>query len=530
MSTKELLAQFHEIATNPAKVKADYLAKGRKIVLTTYYTPEELIHSMGIVPMAAYGADIQLNEAKKYFPTFICSVLQSILELGMRGTYDGVSAIVIPSLCDSLKCLGENWKYAVPSIPFIPMTYPQNRKPAYGKEFTKAGYERVKEDLIKATGLSFDEEKLKESIKIYNEHNAVMREFSKVAAKHPELSAQDRSDVFKSAGFILKEEHTAMVKELLASLEKDTPQGEKTKVYVSGILADAPAFLEIFDENGLMIAADDIFTQSRLYRTDCITDNEDSAMDALAAKFSAMDNCSLLYDVDKKRVQMIVDEAKAADAKGVILVLTKFCDPEEFDNPLIKKACDAPEADVHFLVGGTQTNYVVIRPILRPYQGVISAVTGHINVHETGAGEATGHKVLALPSKDGKITASQVRAYYDAHWNDADHEHIVQPGMVYISHPTENGTIYSKSELQELYATCKELGLPLFMDGARMGYGLMSEISDMTLADIAANTVVLYIGGSKVGALFGEAVVITKSAIKKDFRYCMKQSVAMLAK
>ena len=196
----------------------------------------------------------------------------------------------------------------------------------------------------------------------------------------------------------------------------------------------------------------------------------------------------------------------------------------------IKKACDAPEADVHFLVGGTQTNYVVIRSILRPYQGVISAVTGHINVHETGAVEATGHKVLALPSEDGKITASQVRAYYDAHWNDADHEHIVQPGMVYISHPTENGTIYSKSELQELYATCKELGLPLFMDGARMGYGLMSEKSDMTLADIAANTDVFYIGGTKVGALFGEAVVITKSALKKDFRYCMKQSGAMLAK
>ena len=196
----------------------------------------------------------------------------------------------------------------------------------------------------------------------------------------------------------------------------------------------------------------------------------------------------------------------------------------------IKKACDAPEADVHFLVGGTQTNYVVIRSILRPYQGVISAVTGHINVHETGAVEATGHKVLALPSKDGKITASQVRAYYDAHWNDADHEHIVQPGMVYISHPTENGTIYSKSELQELYATCKELALPLFMDGARMGYGLMSEKSDMTLADIAANTDVFYIGGTKVGALFGEAVVITKSALKKDFRYYMKQSGAMLAK
>ena len=196
----------------------------------------------------------------------------------------------------------------------------------------------------------------------------------------------------------------------------------------------------------------------------------------------------------------------------------------------IKKACDAPEADVHFLVGGTQTNYVVIRSILRPYQGVISAVTGHINVHETGAVEATGHKVLALPSEDGKITASQVRAYYDAHWNDADHEHIVQPGMVYISHPTENGTIYSKSELQELYATCKELGLPLFMDGARMGYGLMSEKSDMTLADIAANTDVFYIGGTKVGALCGEAVVFPPHNTPKHFVTQIKQRGALLGK
>lgn len=196
----------------------------------------------------------------------------------------------------------------------------------------------------------------------------------------------------------------------------------------------------------------------------------------------------------------------------------------------IKNACDAPEADVHFLVGGTQTNYIVIRSILRPYQGVISAETGHINVHETGAIEATGHKVLPLPSEDGKITAAQVRECYEAHWNDENHEHMVQPGMVYISHPTENGTIYSKQELEALYATCKELGLPLFLDGARMGYGLMSEKSDLTLPDIAANTDVFYIGGTKVGALFGEAVVITNPMLKKDFRYCMKQSGALLAK
>lgn len=196
----------------------------------------------------------------------------------------------------------------------------------------------------------------------------------------------------------------------------------------------------------------------------------------------------------------------------------------------IKAACKAPEADVHFLVGGTQANFTVISSILRPHQGVVSAVTGHINVHETGAVEATGHKVLALPSEDGKITAAQVKEMYDTHWADSDHEHVVQPGMVYISHPTENGTLYSKEELEAMYAVCQELGLPLFMDGARMGYGLMSEASTLSLADIARLTDVFYIGGTKVGALFGEAVVITNVALKKDFRYLMKQHGGMLAK
>lgn len=196
----------------------------------------------------------------------------------------------------------------------------------------------------------------------------------------------------------------------------------------------------------------------------------------------------------------------------------------------IKAACGQPEADVHFLVGGTQANFTVISSILRPHQGVVSACTGHINVHETGAIEATGHKVLPLPSEDGKITAAQVREVYDAHWGDETHEHIVQPGMVYISHPTENGTLYSKDELKALYETCTELDLPLFLDGARMGYGVMSSQATLSLEDVAAYTDVFYIGGTKVGALFGEAVVITKPALKKDFRYLIKQHGGMLAK
>lgn len=197
---------------------------------------------------------------------------------------------------------------------------------------------------------------------------------------------------------------------------------------------------------------------------------------------------------------------------------------------LIKKACEAPNADVHFLVGGTQTNKTVIASVLRPHQGVISVHTGHINVHETGAIEATGHKVLAIHNDSGRLTAAQVEEMYLAHINSETAEHEIQPGMVYISSPAENGTLYSKKELADLHHVCKKYDLPLFLDGARMGYGLCAADNDVTLADIAKLCDVFYIGGTKVGALFGEALVITNDALKKDFRYYIKQNGGMLAK
>lgn len=196
----------------------------------------------------------------------------------------------------------------------------------------------------------------------------------------------------------------------------------------------------------------------------------------------------------------------------------------------IKEACQAPQAEVHFLVGGTQTNVTVISAALRHYQGVITAVSGHINVHETGALEACGHKCLAIESADGKLTAEQIAAYTDGHFADGSAEHMVQPKMVYISNPTELGTIYKKAELEAISKVCRERGLYLFLDGARLGYGLACRENDLTLADVAALTDVFYIGGTKVGALFGEAVVITNDELKVDFRYNIKQHGGMLAK
>ncbi len=196
----------------------------------------------------------------------------------------------------------------------------------------------------------------------------------------------------------------------------------------------------------------------------------------------------------------------------------------------IKALCGNEDLAVHFLVGGTQANLTVIDAALRPHQGALCPVGGHINVHETGAVEATGHKVLPQPSDDGKITAKQVRDAVISHRNDSSFEHMAQPKLVYISNPTEYGTLYSLEELEALSATCHELGLFLFLDGARLGYGLMAEGYDVTMADIARLCDVFYIGGTKVGALFGEAVVISNAALKEDFRYIIKQHGGMLAK
>lgn len=193
---------------------------------------------------------------------------------------------------------------------------------------------------------------------------------------------------------------------------------------------------------------------------------------------------------------------------------------------ILKNLCECPQASVHFISGGTQTNMLLISSCLRPYQAVIAADTGHINVHETGAVEATGHKVLTAAVPEGKLTPEAIRSIVAAHPD----EHMVQPAMVYLSDSTELGTIYSLAELTAIRDTCRELGLLLYLDGARIGSALTSPENDLTLSAIAALTDVFYIGGTKNGALYGEALMITNPALQKDFRYAIKNRGAMLAK
>ena len=195
----------------------------------------------------------------------------------------------------------------------------------------------------------------------------------------------------------------------------------------------------------------------------------------------------------------------------------------------IKKACSCPEGQVYFLTGGTQTNMVVIDTLLRPYEGVVASSCGHVNTHEAGAIESTGHKVLTVPHKNGKLDADDLRDYVQTFYADASHDHMVFPGMVYISHPSEYGTVYTKNELERISAVCHEFDMPLFLDGARLGYGLASD-TDVTLADIARLTDVFYIGGTKNGAMFGEALVITRPELTDGFFRMKKRMGAVMEK
>lgn len=196
----------------------------------------------------------------------------------------------------------------------------------------------------------------------------------------------------------------------------------------------------------------------------------------------------------------------------------------------IRDACHAPDADVWLLVGGTQTNQIVIDTMLKTYEGVISAETGHVNGHEAGAIEYTGHKILALPQHGGKMDPDELKSYLEGFYADANHEHMVFPGMVYISHPTEYGTLYTKAELASLSAICRSYRIPLFLDGARLGYGLASGDTDVTLPDLATYCDVFYVGGTKVGALCGEAVVFPRHGMPPHFVTMVKQHGALLAK
>jgi len=340
----DLISQFSAAAADPRGQLEKYLRQGKKVIgCSPYYVPEELVFAADMVPFGLWGqTGGQIDLAQKYFAPFYCSLAQLNLELGMRGAYDGLSGIIVPCLCDTLRPFSQNFRVACPHIPFIFLAHPQNRKPEYGITFTISQYAEVKEKLEEISGQEIIPEKIRQGIKVYNESRRARRHFVKLAGEHPEwVSAKNRNAVLKSACFMWKPEHTAYLEELNALLDKESPsEWQGNRIFTSGILLDSPALLEILDRNRLSIVADDVAQESRALRMD-VPEKEEDPLRALALQFAAQDHDTILYDPQvKRRPEYIVQKVRESGAEGVIVGMMQFCDPEEMEFPSLAAALE----------------------------------------------------------------------------------------------------------------------------------------------------------------------------------------------
>ena len=347
---KGMISEFVKISHAPRKQLDHYLEQGKKVVgCFPVYTPEELVHASGMIPMGMWGAQAEIKHAKRFLPAFACPIMQGNLELGLRGSYKGVSAAIIPTLCDTFRCISQDWRFGVQEIPMIPVTYPQNRVLDASVDFLISEYESVLSRLSIITGNLMTDDALDATIKLYNEHSRTMLEFSDVANDHLDvITPTVRHAVMKSAHFMEKGEHTKMVRELIDALKAEPVFAFKGKrVILSGISAEPDGLLKILEENNMAVVADDLAQETRLYRT-LIPETGGTPIRRLAKQGNEREGCSLAHEDFKKHGKILADLAKKYKASGVIYCQMKFCDPEEYDYPICMKALN--EIDVPIML------------------------------------------------------------------------------------------------------------------------------------------------------------------------------------
>lgn len=350
-----VLSRIRRVAKNPGAQLKEYISKDKKAIGCMYYAPEELIHAAGMIPFGIWGGETEISAAKKYFPSFICSILQTSLELGIKGAFDSLSGIIIPANCDPLRTMGQNWKVAVPGVEFIPLVHPVNRKTEAGKKYLLTEYQRIKKTLERISGNLITPEALHNSIKVYNNYRRAMRKFVEVAIDYPTIITPSvRHTVIKAAGFVEKAEYTTWIEELIDDLkENERQKWDGEKIVVSGIMLDSSDILHILEENHINVVSDDLSQETRQFRSDVPEDGK-TPMERLVNYWSEMEGCPLLYDPEKKRGEMIIQAVKHTHADGVLFLMMKFCDPEEFDYPIIKKQLEKahiPQVYIEFEQG-----------------------------------------------------------------------------------------------------------------------------------------------------------------------------------
>ncbi len=334
-----ILHDIEKITQNPHEIINKYLKDEGKKAIGCFleYCPEELVYAADMLPVGLWGGDVELSLVKKYIPSFFCAPVQQTFELAMSGKYDYLSGVIVPMLCDTMKTAGQNWKVAIPEIEFIPLVYPQNRKIEAGIDFLLSEYKEVKNKLEKICNSCITEEALIRSINIYNEYRKVMREFTNIAQKHLNIiTPKIRHSIFEASNYMDKKIYTNIINTLVNELKK-IPEASCSgkKVILTGILLNSKGVLEALEENKLTVVSDDLAQETRQIRTDVPKDGV-SAMGRLTNRWRDMECCSLLLDPDKKRSDMLADSAKKS-ADGVIVCMTSFCDPEEYDYPILKK-------------------------------------------------------------------------------------------------------------------------------------------------------------------------------------------------
>jgi len=338
---EDIYQQMQWCAEHPGEVAARQKAAGKKVIgVLPIYVPEELVHAAGMFPIGCWGGNTPISKAAKYFPAFACSIMQAVMEYAEGGAYAALDGFLVSAPCDTLKCVTQDLMAACPDKEVICIVYPQNNKPEHAVRYTMTELYKVKVRLEKLGGKKIEDSAIKRSIEIYNENRLAMQEFYSIAAANPGVvNARDRHIVAKSSYFMDKAEHSALVRELndlLRALPDTNWKGKK--VVLAGIVAEPNELLDILDEQGVAIVADELAHENRQFRT--LVPQGLDQLERLARQWQDVDACSVVYDPEKKRCQLIADMALQNKADGVIYCQMKFCDPEEFDYPCVKKACD----------------------------------------------------------------------------------------------------------------------------------------------------------------------------------------------
>ncbi len=334
-----ILREMEGVVKNPAHaVRAFKQETGREVIgCLPIYVPEEIMYAGGMLPVGVWGGQTNIVQSGTYLPSFACSIMRAIMEFAMRGIYNDLSAVVCPMHCDTLKCIGENWKVAVPQVPCFCLVYPQNRKNPSGISYLIKEFEQLRKKLESLSGRAITDEAINQAIVIYNEHRKTMREFTRVARDYPlTITAQRRHMVIKSGFFMDKAKHTLLVKSLISEFKALPPEKSNgIKVILTGIMAEPDSFLELFNQYKLVVVGDDLAHESRQFRTDVPAGG--APIERLARRWANLQGCALAYDPEKQRSNMLIEMVRETGADGVIVTMMKFCEPEEFDYPILKK-------------------------------------------------------------------------------------------------------------------------------------------------------------------------------------------------